>query len=425
MNTKFASKISLAIAGVVIAVLLLALILRKSHSPGAAADSSMPSGPISVEETYAMMEESERDTVTNGLKTLVDGLGEFGLKPVFGIEGKLATAVATGDYGEMRRAFSDAVYGRFGSMEDSVAAMKKRLDSENIVAAFLAAEHLLIAGDRSGVPILTEILQRPETVPYRRDDESDLRNKACEILGKFRIEEAAPFLKEYYKRTASGAPLTALTQLGHRAGTWSERYQGGRGAVWYAKVGAAEFLPDIKNTFQESQDPETRIGAAWAAAYMGGGPEYVDYLIEASRLATEAPDDRETGEVIKSREALRYLGTLQTPEAIAALEKALVSKNPGASSVALVNLLFNQAEPSEKARQVLLDQLNGSVDHRINPELAMRIIAALDDAELKQAGGQASRRSSAYDWRFWGGERAKWPVENWIFDYVVIRNQTE
>jgi HEAT repeat protein len=425
MSTRFTIFTLLAIASIALVAVIIALTIRKPHTPSSAADYSDRPVLISAEEAHSTMDPEDREAVTKGLKTLVEDLEKFGLKPVLGIERKLDAAVATGDYGEMRRAFSDAAYGRFGSMEESVAAMKMHVDSENMIVSFLAAEHLLIAGDWSGVPKLIEILQRSETVPYRSDDASDLRNKACEVLGKFRIEEAAPFLKEYYERTKSGAPLTALTNLGHRAGTWSERYQGGRGSVWYAKVGANEYLPDIKKTFQESKDPETRIGAAWAAAYMDGGPEYVNYLIEASKLAAEAPDDRGTGEFNKSREALRYLGTLQTPEAVAALEKALYSKNPRASSVALVNLLFNQAEPSEKARQMLLDQLNGTMDHRVYPELAMRIIAALDDAELKEAAARASRRTSAYPWRFWGVERANWPVENWIYDYIVIRNRTQ
>lgn len=422
MNTRFTSKISLAIAGLVIVVLLFALISRKPHSPNSAADSPVRSGPISVEEAYAKMEGSERDAVTKGLKTLVEDLGEFGLKPVIGIERKLAAAIATSDYGEIRRAFSDAIYGNFGSMEDSVAAMKSHLDSDDVIVTFLAAEHLLIAGDRSGVPKLIEIIKSPETIPYKiLKKDFELQDIACEILGKFRIEEAIPFLKDYHARTGAGQAVGALTAMGQRAGSWQEKFSGLESAG-YAMVGATEYLPDIKRTFQESTNPEVRIGAAWAAAYMGGGPEYANHLIEASKLSAEAPDDRGAGEFNKSREALRYLGTLQTPGAVAALEKALDSKNPRASSVALVNLLFNQAEPSEKARQMLLDQLNGTMDNRIYPELAMRIIAALDDAELKEAAARASRRTSAYPWRFWGVERANWPVENWIFDYVVIRN---
>lgn len=422
MNTRFTSKISLAIAGLVIVVLLFTLISRKPHSPNSAADSPVRSGPISVEEAYAKMEGSERDAVTKGLKTLVEDLGEFGLKPVIGIERKLTAAIATSDYGEVRRAFSDAIYGNFGSMEDSVAAMKSHLDSDDVIVSFLAAEHLLIAGDRSGVPKLIEIIKSPETIPYKIiKKDFELQDITCEILGKFRIEEAIPFLKDYHARTGAGQAVGALTAMGQRAGSWQEKFSGLESAG-YAMVGATEYLPDIKRTFQESTNPEVRIGAAWAAAYMGGGPEYANHLIEASKLAAEAPDDRGAGEFNKSREALRYLGTLQTPEAVAAIEKALDSKNPRASSVALVNLLFNQAEPSEKARQMLLDQLNGTMDHRIYPELAMRIIAALDDAELKEAAARASRRTSGYPWRFWGVERANWPVENWIFDYVVIRN---
>jgi len=424
MSTRFTFKISLAIVGLVIVVLLFALILRKPRSPSSEADSPVQSGPISVEEAYAKMDGSERDAVTKGLKTLVEDLGKFGLKPVLGIERKLAAAIATGDYGEIRRAFSDAVYGNFASMEDSVAAMKSHLDSDDVIVSFLAAEHLLIAGDRSGVPNLIEILERPESISYRNEDASDLRNKACEILGKFRIEEAIPFLKDYHARTGAGQAVGALTAMGQRAGSWQEKFSGLESAG-YAKVGATEYLPDIKRNFQESTNPEVRIGAAWAAAYLGGGPEYVNHLIEASKLAAEAPDDRGAGEFNKSREALRYLGTLQTPEAVAALEKALGSKNPRATSVALVNLLFNQKEPSEKARAMLLEQLNGTADHRIYPELAMRMIAALDDADLKEAAVRASRHSSAYPWRFWGVERANWPIENWIYDYVVIRNKTE
>lgn len=425
MSTRFTFKISLTIVGLVIVVLLFALILRKPRSPSSEADSPLQSGPISVEEAYAKIDGSERDAVTKGLKTLVEDLGKFGLKPVLGIERKLAAAIATGDYGEMRRAFSDAVYGNFGSMEDSVAAMKAHLDSENVIISFLAAEHLLIAGDRSGVPKLIEIIRSPEAIPYVIiGDASELRNTACEILGKFRIEEAIPFLKDYHARTGAGQAVGALTAMGQRAGSWQEKFSELESAG-YAMVGATEYLPDIKRTFQESTNPEVRIGAAWAAAYMGGGPEYVNHLIEASKLAAEAPDDRGGAEFNKSREALRYLGTLQTPEAVAALEKALGSKNPRASSVALVNLLFNQKDPSEKARAMLLEQLNGSADHRIYPELAMRLIAALDDAELKEAAARASRQSSAYAWRFWGVERANWPIENWIYDYVVIQNKTE
>ncbi|MDH4411322.1 MAG: hypothetical protein QE273_17045 [Verrucomicrobiales bacterium] len=425
MNRKRAIHISLAIGCVGILAIVVSLSLRNLASRDGPTDASLKLAPLSLGEAYSEMNHSDREKVKSGLKTLVGELSKVGLKPVPKIDGVLAAAVATGDYGQIRRAFSDAIYGRFANMDESVEALKLYINSTDPIISYLAAEHLLIAGDRSGVGKLIEILKSPDAIAYRIvTKDFELRNIICETLGKFRVEEAIPFLMNYYSRTGSGHAVGALTNLRQRAGPWAESYNGAE-SVGYAFVGATEYLPDIKKTFKESTDAETRIGAAWAAAYMGGGSEYVDHLIEASRLAANAPNNHGGSDFNQSREALRYLGTIQTPEAVSALEEALESRNPRASSVALVNLLFNQKEPSEKARQMLLQQLNGTADHHIFPELAMRAIAVLDDTELRDAAEKASRMSSAYKWNLWGVKRANWPVENWIYDYIVIRNRTE
>jgi HEAT repeat protein len=410
-----------ALCGAVALAILAALMQKPGKAAKAAPFENSETTPEAATH-FESMSPQERASLKAALQTLVEGLKGVGLKPVPKIEPVLAEAVASGDYIRILQAFDDAIYGRFVDLRESIPALKGYLDSDDSVVRCLAAEHLLVAGEREGVEKLIGLLTQQDPIPFRDPPHrSDLRDKAAGLLGKFRIEESADALQDYYRRTGSGSAGGALTALGHRAQLADERYQPSVGE-WYGRTHATEFIPNLAETFNRTKNPDIRTPAAWALARMTGGQVYVDYLIEAARPAMESSDRRIPAVLIPSRKALRYLGSIQSPEAIAALEQALQSADPLAANDALVNLLFNQKIPSEPARRMLLEQLAGTADHRIPAENVMRIIAAMDDPELRQAAERASRRTSAYAWQYWGVQRSNWPVENWIYDHVVVLN---
>jgi len=69
-------------------------------------------------------------------------------------------------------------------------------------------------------------------------------------------------------------------------------------------------------------------------------------------------------------DAIKYLGTLQSPEAEQVLESALDSSDCRSLRLALVNLLYNQSD-SEKAKQVLIQRFNGGYKTTISVDLAL------------------------------------------------------
>jgi hypothetical protein len=123
-----------------------------------------------------------------------------------------------------------------------------------------------------------------------------------------------------------------------------------------------------------------------------------------------------------STTAIKYLGSVQSPQAIAVLESSLESQNPVVVQYATVNLLFNQQYVSQKAEQLVIDEFMNS-PKILGPELAMQIAAKSSSAKIREAAEFYARRTGSDRWRYWGKERSNWPIENWVYDYVVTLNR--
>ena len=164
------------------------------------------------------------------------------------------------------------------------------------------------------------------------------------------------------------------------------------------------------STFETTSNAEIKRDAAWALARMTGEDRYVAFLAGLARTALD-PAASEADRHLRLWQTLEYLGSLDHPLARRVLEEALGSPFPTAVEYATVNLLVNQPDGSEKARQVVLRQLRDG--HRLLPwETLLNLAAALDDAEIAAAGEAFDRRDAMHPHR-------DWPLYDWIDDYVL------
>lgn len=360
------------------------------------------------------VDEAHTKDVRTSLEAIVEGLKQMGLKQAPPIAKSLKEAIATGDPGTMRRAFHEAIYGRFAKMSEAIPVIAPYLDSSEPYVQYLAAEALLRVGEKSGVETLLKMVQSDEAIPQGA---RDLRFAAAAALGTFDITEAAAGIRDLYSRTKHGELLMSLASLGiqaNEASSWP--YVPGSLAIEnYAKVGSTRFAPQIASTFEQSNDPTIKNAAAWALARMTGKDLYVDYLIEVARQVIESEEEESNR---ASTEALRYLGSIQSPKAVSILEDALKSQNPIAVRYATVNLLFNQPGGSKKARQLVVRELKAS-PRTLGTDLVMQIASKSGNPEIHAAAKSYARRTANDRWRYWGVERSTWPVQNWINDYVV------
>lgn len=175
--------------------------------------------------------------------------------------------------------------------------------------------------------------------------------------------------------------------------------------------------PAVPNIYME----QTKIAAAWALAHMTSDEKYINFLSESARPAIES-NASEGLTYDNSTEAIKYLGSVQHPQAVSVLESALESQNPVVVQYAAVNLLFNHPNVSKKAEQLVLGEFKSS-PKMLGTELAMQIASKSGSAEIHQAAEAYARRTGSDRWRYWGKERSDWPIENWVYDYVVTLNR--
>lgn len=388
-----------------------------SNQAAMSGDSPVPPGPSQA--GSESVDETHKENVRHGLETIFEGLKKMGAEEVPPIAETLKEAVATGDPGTMLRAFHEAIYGRFVRMSEAIPAIRAYLGSPEPYVRYLAAEALLRVGDPSGVETLLQMVRSDEAISQGT---RDLRFAAATTLGAFNIVDAAESIRDLYSRTKEGELLRSLASLGiqaKEAGEW--RYVPSALAIEnYAKVGSTRFIPQIVETFEQTNDLRIKNAAAWALARMTGADQYVNYLSEAARPAIER-EEKGSRSYDDSTRALKYLGSIQSPQAVQVLETALESQNPVAVQYATVNLLFNQPGGSQKAEQLVIKELQTS-PRVLGTELTMQIASKLDNPQIRAAAESFAARTGSDSWRYWGVERADWPVQNWIYDYVITLN---
>ena len=362
------------------------------------------------------------EDVRTGMKALFEGLKQKGiLRAVPSIAKQLQAALDTKDSAALRRAFQDAIYSPSSQIREAVPAIKTYLDSPEPYVRLLAAEALLRVGDQSGVETLLALIQSDRVISQNKQD---LRLSSAHLLARYGVTSAEAAIFDLYKKTSGSGLLSSLSQLR------SERvkvvfqengyYENSHSIERYGVVGAEAFIPQIQKTFDQAVDPSEKNSAAWSLARMTSSELYVNFLRDASRPAIERKETN--GRTYDdSTKALKYLGSVQSPQAVKVLEQALDSQNPVAVQYATVNLLFNQLRGSQKADQLVIRELESS-PKMLGTELAMQIASKSDNPQVRAAAQSYAKRTASDRWRYWGVERADWPVQNWIYDYAVTLN---
>jgi HEAT repeat protein len=359
--------------------------------------------------------QEQENAMTHLLNNMKAGLAKAGVKETPPVAVELREAAASKDHSQIRRAFNDAIYGRSRKMSEVLPIVKGFLADPDPYVRLIAAKTLYTAGDRSGFEALSALVSIPAAIP---DGEQDLRVEAAQTLAKFRETEAVDRILALYSQSKNRDLLTPLATLGVRAPEAKAFpfVASDLAITKYAKYGAAEFVPKIEATFQQSRQPRVKNAAAWALARFGQ-PQYADYLVQAAEVAINAPAT--SGKTWDDNSAaLRYLGSLQIPVARAVLERALHSDNPVAVEYAVVNLLFNQPGGSEEAKRVVIRELRGE-QRKMEYELLFNVASKLDDPEVCAAGEAFDQRSDDHSWQLHSRERRAWPIYNWIDGYVV------
>lgn len=388
-----------------------------------------PQPPRTVTTGTQKVDQAHKEEVREGLETIFEGLKKMAaVKEMPTAMETLSNAMASNDPDIIRRAFHEVTYGRFAQMSKSISAMKTYLDSPTPYVRYLAAEALLRVGEQSGVKVLIELTSNEKQVLF---EGSDLRVQSARILGNHGISEASPALSNLYKNTEEGSVLNALV---HTQASASEQLinaiKAKRSPSFVAlnlglinAEGEKAFLeetftnPAVPNIYKE----QTKTAAAWALARITGNEKYINFLNESARPAIAA-DASQGLTYDNSTKAVKYLGSVQHPQAVSVLESALESQNPVVVQYATVNLLFNQPSRSGKAEQIILDELQDS-PRMLGIELTMQIASKSNNPEIRQAAETYARRTGSDRWRYWGKERSDWPIENWVYDYVITLNR--
>jgi HEAT repeat protein len=367
---------------------------------------------------------TERDTwgsVSNtlgwALRTFFESMSGFHIvgKPA-GAE--LEDALNSGDNVAKLRAFNDVLYHGTGT-ESAQRIFKSCLNDPRPYVRYLAARSLLVLGDNSGVTTLIDLLKFPSPIMALGGD--DVRLNAVLDLGQYHQLAAIPAIYDFYHKTKKGDAFAALINLdpNHVMNQipFTSFYPEANSIVDYALVSARQFLPQIAELFQKSNNTEVKAASAWALASMTDDSDAVSYLVDLSRKP-------QRNSSLSPSYAIRFLGALDDPRAKPALEEALDSDDASIVQTAIVNLLYNQGG-SDKAVEVVAHQLNDPSHAKLQWEFTLTIAAQLQgDPRIDAAGAKFSGTDVTNDWRTYAVDRRYWSIYNWINGYVVDLKNT-
>lgn len=395
---------------------------------GQLAGGSDPARPVPSATGSNAVDTEHKKNVRMGLEAIVEGLKKMGATEVPPTADQLKAAVASGDPGTMLRAFNEAIYGRFAQMSEAITAIKAYLNFPEPYVRFLAAEALTRVGDKLGIESLLTFISADAPILNK---ETDLRIEAARLLGKHGDQRASCGLLKLYHSTGNGSVLSALASI--QSGNPSaellseiaKRQSPGFVAFNLGLVGLPQGETTARDALQDPKVPsnevyETRLIAAWALSKNLNDETAQMYLIESALPAIERKEAKR-GSYDDSTKALKYLGSVQSLQAVKVLERALDSQNPIAVQYATVNLLHNQPGGSQKAEQLVIREFETS-PRMLGTDLAMQIASKSDNPQVRAAAQSFAARTGSDRWRYWGVERADWPVQNWIYDYTVALN---
>ncbi len=362
---------------------------------------------------------ADQAIVRNSLKEIIDRLKKIGGGEEPPTEQFLKDAVASGDKGKILRAFNDVIYHR--KMREVIPVLKSFLNDPNPYVRYLAGQNLLIVGDNSGAAALLALVQSNDPI---EGIGNDVRISAATALAQFGQTDAAEAIYNLYQQSKSGDLIAALARLGSpQAAALTEArgyFSDASSLAFYGQAGATQFIPQITSTFYNTQNSDVKAAAAWALATMTGDQNATNYLVQTAQADLNNPN--QTGSA-SEREAILYLGTIQTSAAKQTLEAALSSSDSTIVQTAIVNLIYNQGG-SDKAVQVIANQLNNSTQATLPWDFTLNVATQLlSNPAIQSAGQMFSQHDATGDWQTYTVERQNWPVSNWVGNYVVKLNK--
>ncbi len=320
---------------------------------------------------------------------------------------ELRSAVASGDDGNILRAFTKATYRPVWKMSEAIPTMQSYLSNPNPLVRCYAAKALYTFGDQSGYQTMLDLVKMDGPMIHIEQSILALYSKAD--------------TSQLWGRELKGAVVTGLIQMAPEIAktlTTKDFYNEASSITDYGLLDDEQFIPQISSTFQITQKSDVKMAAAWALATMKNDPDATNYLIQTAETMLG-----QSHSPFEMRDMVKYLGTLQDSRVKPLLEKALDSDDPSVVQCAIVNLLYNQGG-SDKAKGVLAEALNLK---RMNLpwDWVWQVAAQFkDDRKIKEAGDNFARTDVTESWQLWTGDRQNWPIYNWI-DGCVLKLNSE
>lgn len=352
-------------------------------------------------------------------KLLQEMLRQKGIKEMPPVAKYMHDEIASGDKGRILRAFNDAIYKQYWPKGDVIPVLKGYLKDSDPFIRYLAAQDFFVMGDNEGYSTLLDMVQSKAALAGL-EGTGDLRVQAAVMLAQYGQTDAAPAIYDLYAQTKNGELIRALTTLQSNAVVpiiASKGYMGVAGALdYYGQAGVQQFVPQITATFNSTQKPDVKAAAAWALATMTNDQSAINYLVQTAQAGLNDPSQAGS---VDLRNEIKYLGAIQTPAAKQTLEAALSSSDPTVVQTAVVNLVYNQGG-SDKAVQVIANQLNNSTQATLPWDFTMSMATQLlDNPQIQSAGQVFSKTDATGEWQLYTVERKNWSPSNWISGYVM------
>lgn len=332
----------------------------------------------------------------------------------------LQNAINTGDKSKILQAFTRLYWSGLWPMSEVVPTLKEFLNNQDPFVRYLAGETLFKVGDQSGYAILLALVQSGAPI---EGIAQDLRIQAAEVLAQYAQIGATQAIYNLYEQTNDGNLIRVLTSLNGEEATSIVQSKGffadPSAMQYYGLADVKQFVPQITSTFYTTQQPGLKVAAAWALAMLTDDQNAINYLVQEARTGL---NDRSKVDDLTERNAIEYLGTVQTASAKQTLEAALGSSDPTIVQIAIVNLIYNQGG-SDKAVQTIANQLTNPTQATLPWDFTLDVASQLTfNPAIQSAGRVFAQQGEAGLWQTYTVERQNWPVNNWIGNYAVKIN---
>jgi hypothetical protein len=384
---------------------------------------------------FAWMENQKPSVNTESalVETRIAYLPNHDPKRVKKITDDIHTAIASGDMGAVSRAFNMAAYSRGFKNSELQEAFKVFLNNANTQVRLLASKYLYLTGDNTGKNTLIGIMQSPKPSLV---DGVDQRLLAAQLLTQYREDSVLSALVEFYEKCKTPGLLHDILMMSQGQVPASIYNEQSRSSDPYGLFALSLSNPQLATEKAKTAFNSPKVSgiykasiintAAWVMAANGTMDPYLAHLIAQSEKAIrqEIPSGYDTNVY---REALKYLGSVDSPQVREVLQAGLQSESAEVVQYSAINLLFNQSGGYESVKQRLLHELNPSnvKDFKLGEELKWHLVTVLsNDLDVSRAAQAYSKQTQLFDWEYNVVERKSWPIYNWVDNYVVKLNRT-